>query len=74
MTHPDILAALARERANTFLSEVQTARQASLARAARSPARRKRIALRDGSKEVALVIPPGDSGYDRMPQPVSQPC
>jgi hypothetical protein len=24
--------------------------------------------------EIALVIPPGDPGYDQMPQPVSQPC
>jgi hypothetical protein len=134
MTHPDILAALARERVSTFLSEAQAARQASLARAARSPARGKRVVLRDGSTalirpvrstdtllarlsdrarqagidhftalvstqnaaiagllrkvgacligrgpgmveyEVALVIPPGDPGYDQTPQPVSQRC
>jgi hypothetical protein len=63
MTHPDILAALARERVSTFLSEAQAARQASLARAARSPARGKRA-----------VTPPGDLGCDQTPQPVSQPC
>jgi len=55
MTHPDILAALARERVNTFLSEAQAARQASLARAARSPARGKRVVLRDGS--TVLIRP-----------------
>jgi RimJ/RimL family protein N-acetyltransferase len=55
MTHPDILAALARERVNTFLSEAQAARQASLARAARSRARGKRVVLRDGS--TVLIRP-----------------
>ncbi len=55
MTHPDILAALARERVNTFLSEAQAARQASLARAARSPARGKRVVLRDGSTVLRPV-------------------
>ena len=55
MTHPDILAALARERVNTFLSEEQAARQASLARAARSRARGKRVVLRDGS--TVLIRP-----------------
>ncbi|MBO0815701.1 MAG: GNAT family N-acetyltransferase [Actinobacteria bacterium] len=49
MTYPDILAALARERVNTFLSEQQARRQASPARAARSSARGKRAVLRDGS-------------------------
>jgi hypothetical protein len=74
MTHPDILAALAGERVNTFLGEAQADRLASLARAARSPARRKHAVLHDGSQEAVLVIPPGDPGYDQMPQPVSQPC
>jgi RimJ/RimL family protein N-acetyltransferase len=55
MTHPDILAALARERVNTFLSEEQAARQASLARTARSRARGKRVVLRDGS--TVLIRP-----------------
>jgi RimJ/RimL family protein N-acetyltransferase len=55
MTHPDTLAALARERVNTFLSEEQAARQASLARAARSRARGKRVVLRDGS--TVLIRP-----------------
>jgi RimJ/RimL family protein N-acetyltransferase len=60
MTHPDILAALARERINTFLSEAQTARQASLARAARSRARGKRVVLRDGS--TVLIRPVRSAG------------
>jgi RimJ/RimL family protein N-acetyltransferase len=55
MTHPDILAALARERVNTFLSEAQAARQASLARAARPGASGKRVVLRDGS--TVLIRP-----------------
>ena len=55
MTHPDILAALARERVNTFLSEAQAARQASLARAARPRASGKRVVLRDGS--TVLIRP-----------------
>src|SRR5690242_17283817 len=55
MTHPDILAALARERVNTFLSEAHAERQASLARAARSPARGKGVVLRDGS--TVLIRP-----------------
>jgi GNAT superfamily N-acetyltransferase len=55
MTHPDILAALARARVNTFLSEAQAASQASLARAARSPARGKRVVLRGGS--TVLIRP-----------------
>jgi hypothetical protein len=84
MTHPDILAALARERVSTFLSEAQAARQGSLARAAGSQACGKRVMLRDGTKVLIrpvrsgdaplLVIPPGVPGYDQMPQPVSQPC
>jgi RimJ/RimL family protein N-acetyltransferase len=49
------LAALARERVNTFLSEAQAARQASLARAARPRARGKRVVLRDGS--TVLIRP-----------------
>jgi len=55
MIHPDILAALARERVNTFLSGAQAARQASLARAARSQVRGKRLVLRDGS--TVLIRP-----------------
>ena len=60
MTHPDILAALARERVNTFLSEEQAARQASAARVARATrsrarARGKRVVLRDGS--TVLIKP-----------------
>jgi RimJ/RimL family protein N-acetyltransferase len=58
MTHPDILAALARERVNTFLSEEQAARQASLARVTKSRKSRvrgKRVVLRDGS--TVLIRP-----------------
>src|SRR5690242_1223364 len=55
MTHPDISAALARERVNTFLSEAQAARQSSLARIARRRARGKRVVLRDGS--TVLIRP-----------------
>jgi RimJ/RimL family protein N-acetyltransferase len=55
MIHPDILAALARERVNAFLSGAQAARQASLARAARSRVRGKRLILRDGS--TVLIRP-----------------
>jgi RimJ/RimL family protein N-acetyltransferase len=61
MTHPDILAALARERVNTFLSEAQAARQASLARAARSPARGKRVVLRDGSTVLIRPVRSADA-------------
>lgn len=64
MTHPEILAALARERVNTFLGEAQAARRASLAGRGRGTV----------EYEVALVIPPGDPGYDQTPQLVSQPC
>jgi RimJ/RimL family protein N-acetyltransferase len=55
MTHPDILAALACERVNSFLSEAQAARQASLAHAAPSPDRGKRVVLRNGS--TVLIRP-----------------
>jgi RimJ/RimL family protein N-acetyltransferase len=55
MIHPDILAALARKRVNAFLSGAQAARQASLARAARSRVRGKRLILRDGS--TVLIRP-----------------
>jgi RimJ/RimL family protein N-acetyltransferase len=61
MTHPDILAALARGRVNTFLSEAQAARQGSLARAARSQARGKRVMLRDGSKVLIRPVRSGDA-------------
>jgi RimJ/RimL family protein N-acetyltransferase len=61
MTHPDILAVLARERVNTFLSEAQAARQASLARAARCPARGTRVRLRDGSKVLIRPVRSGDA-------------
>lgn len=61
MTHPDILAVLARERVNTLLSEAQAARQASLARAARSQARGKRVILRDGSKVLIRPVRSGDA-------------
>jgi hypothetical protein len=43
MTHPDILAALACERVNSFLSKAQAARQASLAHAVPSRARQAGI-------------------------------
>jgi RimJ/RimL family protein N-acetyltransferase len=71
MTHPDILAALARERVNTFLSEAQAARQAGLARAARSPARGKRVVLRDGSTVLIRPVRSTDAplladGFARM--------
>ena len=58
MTYPDILAALARERVNTFLSEAQATRQASLPRAARSPAR---VELRDGSTALIRPVRSGDA-------------
>ena len=61
MTHPDILAVLARERVNTFLSEAQAARQARLARAARSQARGKRVMLHDGSKVLIRPVRSGDA-------------
>jgi RimJ/RimL family protein N-acetyltransferase len=61
MTHPDILAVLARERVNAFLSEAQAARQASLARAARSQARGNRVMLRDGSKVLVRPVRSGDA-------------
>jgi RimJ/RimL family protein N-acetyltransferase len=61
MTYPDILAALARERVNTFLSEAQAARQAGLARAARSQARGKHVMLRDGSKVLIRPVRSSDA-------------
>jgi RimJ/RimL family protein N-acetyltransferase len=61
MTHPDILAMLARERVNTLLSEARAARQASLARTARSQARGKRVMLRDGSKVLIRPVRSGDA-------------
>jgi RimJ/RimL family protein N-acetyltransferase len=61
MTHPDILAALAGERVNTFLGEAQADRLASLARPARSPARRKHAVLRDGSKVLIRPVRSGDA-------------
>jgi len=61
VTYPDILAAPARERVNTFLSEAQAAGQASLPRAARSPARGKRVELRDGSKVLIRPVRSGDA-------------
>jgi RimJ/RimL family protein N-acetyltransferase len=74
MTHPDILAALARERVNTFLSEEQTARQTSLARAARPRARGKRVVLRDGSTVLIRPVSSMDAplladGFARLGPP-----
>ena len=61
LVHPDILAALARERVNTFLGEAQAAHQARLARAARSPVRAKRVMLRDGSKVLIRPVRSDDA-------------
>jgi RimJ/RimL family protein N-acetyltransferase len=59
MIHPDIYAALARERTSTFLARAETARLASqLVR----PAKGRKVRLRDGSAVLIRPVRPADDG------------
>jgi hypothetical protein len=78
MIHPEISAALARERVSTFMGGAQAAHQARLARAARSPAHGKRAVRRDGPEVLMRPVRSDDAPllaeFDQTSQPVSQPC
>ena len=72
MIHPDIYAALARERTTTFLARAETARLARQLRpAAREkpaggrPDRGRPVRLRDGSAVLIRPVRPADDGLLR---------
>jgi len=64
MIHPDIYAALARERTSTFLARAETARLARQLRpAARErPDKGRQVRLRDGSAVLIRPVRPADDG------------
>ncbi len=64
MIHPDIYAALARERTSTFLARAETARLARQLRpAARErPDKGRPVRLRDGSAVLIRPVRPADDG------------
>jgi hypothetical protein len=55
-------------------SEGDMTTSAGVAAAADTESRQSALATDRVEYEVALVIPPGDPGYDQTPQLVSQPC
>jgi hypothetical protein len=59
MIHPDIHAALARERTRTFLAEAEMARRA---RPLRRPAEGRKVRRRDGSAVLIRPVRPADGG------------